>query len=119
MGAGAILNQAITELMLLPEDAREREIAVTSLVAFRARIYHDPADEEREFLMSTEPLYDEWEKQVKNEGRAEGRAEEAAHAVLTVLRARGIAVPDETRERILMQREPADGPANHRAVRCL
>ena len=61
--------------------------------------------------MSTEPLYDEWEKQVKNqgrvEGRVEGRAEEAAHAVLTVLRVRGLAVPDEVRERILAQREPA------------
>jgi hypothetical protein len=25
--------------------------------------------------MSTEPLYDQWEKQVKNQGRAEGRTE--------------------------------------------
>ena len=115
MASGEVLNQAIDELMHLLEGAREREVAMTSLVAFRAMIYHDPVNEEREFLMSTEPLYDEWEKQVKNqgrvegrvEGRAEGRAEEAAHAVLTVLRVRGLAVPDEVRERILAQREPA------------
>ncbi len=34
---------------------------------------------------------------------AKGRAEEAARAVLTVLRARGIAVPDAARERILAE----------------
>jgi hypothetical protein len=43
--------------------------------ASHARIFQDPTEEEREFLMSTEPLYDQWEKQVKNQGRAEGRAE--------------------------------------------
>ncbi len=36
----------------------------------------------------------------------EGRTEEAAHAVLTVLRVRGIDVPDVVRERILAQKDP-------------
>jgi hypothetical protein len=36
----------------------------------------------------------------------EGRTEEAARALLTVLRVRGIAVPDAIRERILAQKEP-------------
>lgn len=40
------------------------------------------------------------------QGRAEGRAEEAARALLTVLRARGIAVPDAVRERIQAQKDP-------------
>ena len=40
------------------------------------------------------------------EGRTEGRAEEAARNVLAVLRVRGIAVPDDIRERILAQKEP-------------
>ncbi|HEX6899775.1 MAG TPA: hypothetical protein VF789_08680 [Thermoanaerobaculia bacterium] len=39
------------------------------------------------------------------EGFAEGRAEVAARALLIVLRARGIAVPDAVRERILAQQE--------------
>ena len=39
-------------------------------------------------------------------GRAEGRAEEAARNLLTVLRARGIAVPNATRERIQAQKDP-------------
>jgi hypothetical protein len=38
---------------------------------------------------------------------AQGRAEEAARAVLTALRVRGIAVPDAVRERILAEKDPA------------
>jgi hypothetical protein len=40
------------------------------------------------------------------QGRAEGRTEAEARAVLTVLRARGIAVPDAARERILAEKDP-------------
>jgi flagellar biosynthesis/type III secretory pathway protein FliH len=40
------------------------------------------------------------------QGRTEGRTEEAARALLTVLRARGLAVPDAVRERILAQKDP-------------
>jgi hypothetical protein len=39
-------------------------------------------------------------------GRTEGRTEEAARNLLTVLRARGLAVPDAVRERILAQQDP-------------
>jgi hypothetical protein len=44
--------------------------------------------------------------QGRTEGRTEGRAEEAARNLLTVLRARGISVPDSARERILAQKDP-------------
>jgi hypothetical protein len=44
--------------------------------------------------------------QGRAEGLAEGRTEEAARAVLTVLQARGLAVPDSARERILSQKDP-------------
>jgi post-segregation antitoxin (ccd killing protein) len=40
------------------------------------------------------------------EGRVEGRTEEAARALLTVLRVRNIAVSDAVRERILTQKDP-------------
>jgi len=39
------------------------------------------------------------------EGLTEGRTEEAARNVLTVLRTRGFAVPDAVRERILAQKD--------------
>jgi hypothetical protein len=45
--------------------------------------------------------------QGRDEGRLEGRAQEAAQAVLTVLRVRGIGVPESTRERILAEKDPA------------
>ena|GEM_PF-3008711 len=45
--------------------------------------------------------------EARTEGRNEGRTEEAARAVLTVLRVRGIAVPDAARERILAEKDPA------------
>jgi hypothetical protein len=46
-------------------------------------------------------------QQIVDRSRIEGRVEEAAHAVLTVLRARGVAVPDAARERILAEKDPA------------
>jgi hypothetical protein len=44
--------------------------------------------------------------QGRAEGLTEGRTEEAARAVLTVLRVRGLAVPDAARELILAQKDP-------------
>ena len=44
--------------------------------------------------------------QGRAEGRAEGRVEGEAQALLTVLQARGIAVPEAARERILAQTDP-------------
>jgi hypothetical protein len=43
--------------------------------------------------------------EARDQGRAEGEVEGAAHAVLTVLCVRGIAVPDAARERILAERD--------------
>jgi predicted transposase/invertase (TIGR01784 family) len=50
---------------------------------------------------------DEGRDEGRKEGRKEGRVEEGARAVLTVLRIRGIAVPDAARERILAEKDPA------------
>jgi hypothetical protein len=47
-----------------------------------------------------------WEK-AREKGRDEGRTEGEARALLTVLRGRGIAVPDAARDRILAEKEPA------------
>jgi hypothetical protein len=46
-------------------------------------------------------------QEIFERGKTQGRAEEAAHAVLTALRVRGIAVPDVARERILAEKDPA------------
>jgi hypothetical protein len=44
--------------------------------------------------------------QGRTEGHTEGRTEEAARNLLTVLRVRGLEVPDDIRERILAQKDP-------------
>jgi hypothetical protein len=49
-------------------------------------------------------MYKTWEEG-RAEARTEARAEAQANAVLTVLRARGIAVPDAARTRILAQKD--------------
>ena len=46
-------------------------------------------------------------RQGEHKGKIEGRAEARAGDVLTVLRVRGIAVPDAARERILAEKDPA------------
>jgi hypothetical protein len=58
--------------------------------------------DEQEFLMT---MLKTWED-ARIEGRAEGRTETQADAVLTVLHVRGIAVSDAARARILAQRDP-------------
>jgi hypothetical protein len=43
----------------------------------------------------------------RSEGRSEGRAEGRAEAIVQVLQARGLAIPEDVRERILACRDPA------------
>ncbi|HWU85739.1 MAG TPA: hypothetical protein VN253_00585, partial [Kofleriaceae bacterium] len=100
MAAGPLLPHAIAELSALPADAPERIVAEPVLL----RLQHalgmkpNPTSEEQEFI---EVMYNTWEN-----ARERGRAEARAGDVLTVLRARGIAVPDVERERILAERDP-------------
>jgi hypothetical protein len=70
----------------------------------RLDIPTDPAtqtSDDREFLMQTHDIVENW----RQEARTEGRTEMQAEAVLTVLRVRGIDVPDDVRERILAQKD--------------
>ena len=49
-------------------------------------------------------MYKTWEEG-RAEARAEARTETEADAVLTVLRVRGVSVPDAARQRILAQKD--------------
>ena len=46
-------------------------------------------------------------QQLIDRGKTEGRTEEAVRAVLTVIRVRGITMPEAARERILAEKDPA------------
>jgi len=100
MAAGPLLPQAIAELGELPEDAHERVVAEQILLNLQHALGKKPSrtPEEQEFIVT---MHKTWA-----DARREGRAEEAARAVLTALRVRGLAVPDAARERILAEKDP-------------
>jgi hypothetical protein len=89
--------------------------AIRELDEDRARLYYDlvynslneAARRALEAMMIKGYEYQsDFAKKYVAQGRAEGRTEEAARNLLTVLRARGLAVPDAVRERILAQKDP-------------
>jgi hypothetical protein len=108
MAAGPGLAAAVAELGALPEDAPERAMAEGIVVHLQDVLGKKPdrTPEEEEFIVTVHTTWAEARKLGRDEGRDEGRADARAHAVLTVLRARGITVPDAARERILAQKDP-------------
>jgi len=80
----------------------------------RAKLYYDlvyhslteATRREVEAMMKGYEYQSDFAKKYMTQGRAEGRAEEAGHALLTVLQARGIPTPDAVRERILAEKDP-------------
>jgi hypothetical protein len=95
MAAGPLLAQAIKELSALPPNAHERVVAEQILLNLQNALGHKPrrTPREQEFIVT---MYTSWE---------EGRIEARARDVLTVLRVRGIAVPEAARKRILAQKD--------------
>ena len=91
---------AIDDLGALPEDAHERDVAEQILLRLRQSLTRKskPTPEEQEFIVT---MQNTWAS-----ARAQGRAEEAVRAVLTVLRARGIDLPQAAHDRILAQKDP-------------
>lgn len=78
MGSGAVLRAAIEDLRRLPDDAWEREVATPALLAARIEMAHDSNDEsEREYLMTTQKLYEQWKADIVERCRQEER--QAAH----------------------------------------
>lgn len=80
-------------------------LALQRLVDCRDRLYSG-----LEHHSLNDATHQELEKVSKGyyaaKGRAEGRTEQAGRSLLTVLRVRGITVPDAVRERILAQKDP-------------
>jgi hypothetical protein len=95
MAAGPLLRQAVEELRDLPADADERAIAGPILLGSKHTLGTKPTRtrEEEEVIVAVQDFFEA--------ARAEGRAQ----AVLTVLRVRGIPVPDAARERILTEQD--------------
>ena len=88
--------------------------AIRELDDDRTRLYYDlvynslnaAARRALEAMMKGYEYQTDFAKKYVAQGLTQGRTEEAARALLTVLRVRGFAVPDAVRERILDQKDP-------------
>lgn len=122
LGAGAVLTSALDDLAALPHDAWERSVSWPNLLKFGLASEEDAAVSEEGDDVSAEirawyETYEQKQQQLRakerreahdeglRKGHDEGRAEEAARGVLTVLRVRGIAVSDDVRARITAERD--------------
>jgi hypothetical protein len=94
MGTGRTLKRALAELERLPEDARERHVALLALLEYRAALLAQPArtPEDEEFLMDTQDIV----QQLKDEGRHEAMQ----NNLLTIYRTRFGSVPRKVRAAI-------------------
>lgn len=98
MGTGRTLQRALAELERLPDDARERHVALPALLEYRAVLLEQPTrtPEDKEFLMDTQDIV----QRLKDEGRHEGRHEAMQSNLLTIYRTRFGAVPRKVRAAI-------------------
>jgi hypothetical protein len=82
-------------------------VAEPILLQFQHMLGQSPSQDpdEQEFIMAMLKSWEEGKAEARAEARAETRVEERAYAVLTVLRVRGIEIPEAARERILAQKD--------------
>jgi hypothetical protein len=107
LGAGRLFKEALADLTALPTDAWEQSIAAPLVIHFRLAGHGIPGTKEDDVSAEIRAWFEDYRRQLQDEARREGRVEEAARALLTVLRGRGIAVPDSERARILAEKDPA------------
>ena len=65
------------------------------LIALRFEIPHPSTEDEKEYLMSTQELYEQWMQQVETKGMERGAEQMAKQILITVYKARfGTMPPD-------------------------
>lgn len=106
MSAGRTLKRALAELERLPDQARERHVALPALLEYRAELIARPTrtPEDEEFLMDTQDIV----QRLKDEGRDEGRHEARQNDLLAIYRARFGAVPRKVRAAVEHTRDDAE-----------
>jgi hypothetical protein len=78
LGAGPVLEQALTELQDLPVDAPERTLALPVLVRLTLTVPSDPVKQtkdDQEFLLQTQDIVENWRRDAIQEGIQKGRKE--------------------------------------------
>lgn len=82
LGRGAVLRDAIRDLMALPAESWERTAALPPLMRLRFEVPEDPRDrtaEEEEFVMTAQEMMEAWEQKAVDKGVAQGLSQGLAH----------------------------------------
>ena len=87
LGRGTVQQQAITELLALPQEDPLRELALKLLNQWKIRTeqQNELSQDEQELLMNLSPAYLEWEQKTLQQGRQEGRQEAQQEAERRIL----------------------------------
>jgi hypothetical protein len=90
MGKGRTQEDAIAELLLLPESDPKRSNALNLLVSWRINIgvMNQVESEEQRILMALSQTYLEWEQQTERRGRERGLEEERRATILNRMKLR-------------------------------
>lgn len=90
LGKGTTQEQAIAELLMLPETNPKRATALDLLVRWRINIEMTATvnEEEAQFLMALSQAYLEWERQTEQRGRTQGEQRGKATLIVMQLRSR-------------------------------
>lgn len=77
LGRDRTLNQAVEDLLALPEGAWERHVALPHLIAWRVVLIDNDlggklTEEETKLMRSTDQVYEEWKQRMLNQGLEEG-----------------------------------------------
>ena len=90
LGSGRTQEDAIAELLLLPENDPKRSSALSLLVSWRISMeVMDEVDrEERRILMALSQAYQEWEQQTKQQGLQQGLQQERQAAIASLIELR-------------------------------
>lgn len=104
MGAGAVLRAAAAELVALPATDPERHELQRFVACLRQTVRHDkniPTSDRDEFTMTEAwAEFEKYEKNLINQGKVAGITQGSANTLLTVLKARGLALSSEVEQRI-------------------
>jgi hypothetical protein len=102
LGRGAIQEQAVNELLALPEGHPLRGNILELLGNWRVNVAvsENLSEEDRELLMNLSPAYLKWREETLQKGRQEGRLEGQRQMVENVLKARFGSLDDELSEAI-------------------
>ncbi len=102
LGSGRVLGEALDDLEELPDDALEKRIAHPVLLHYHGKAEESATDEEDDVSAEIQAWYEDYQRK-QQKLRDEALRQRSARAVLTVLRVRGIAVPESAHERILAE----------------